>query len=127
MIERYLIEVALSANYIHKDLNQHSFRVILVQLLYRVAHLDLDWVLYFIFGIPPSCQAVQPHLPNVPQPTQKRAKSKSTQPRSATSWATVYFKIVSTVLRDEKDGRRSPGVVALHHDVRVVGRGQEDE
>ena len=29
--------------------------------------------------------------------------------------------------RDEEDCRGPPGVVALHHDVGVVGRGQEDE
>ena len=29
--------------------------------------------------------------------------------------------------RDEEDGRRPLVVVALHHDVGVVGRGQEDE
>ena len=39
----------------------------------------------------------------------------------------LQIKIASTDLRDEEDGGGSPGVVALHHDVGVVGRGQEDE
>ena len=56
-------------------------RQILLELLYRVSHLpvDLGWV-DFDLGVPPSCPAGQPLLPNSHQPRQNVADS-GTQPR----------------------------------------------
>ena len=54
--------------------------------------------LTFIWDVPPSCPPAQPLLPISNQPTQnycrqrvEQHKSKSTQPRLARKWATLYY------------------------------------
>ena len=68
----------------------------LLEPTYRVPHLllDLGWV-DFDLGVPPSCPAAQPLLPNSHQPRQSRADSGTLEIRvnkiqSPLTWDTLY-------------------------------------